>query len=87
MKNPPRTICANCAFGFVDLKNLGKENIYKNRLNFRCRAVIHDEVIDPVTGVKTFVTHEARFITEEKHPNCIDMNPNGECPMYEKANT
>jgi hypothetical protein len=55
-----------------------------NRIDFRCGAVRHDVETDPVTGQDVFVSHEARFITEDKHPSCTDMNT-GDCPIYEQV--
>ena len=77
----PRTICANCAHCIVDLK-AGPADKPRTRLDYRCIMVLHDKVIDPVTGKEVYVTHEAKFVTNQKHPNCIDMNPTGECAMY-----
>ena len=77
----PRTICANCAYCIVDL-TAGPADKPRSRLDYRCKMVLHDRAIDPVTGKDVFLSHEAKFVTIEKHPNCVDMNPIGECAMY-----
>ncbi len=75
-----KTICANCMFC---IHAPDSEPKLGNWYHFRCGAVMHDKMIDPVTGEEAYASHEAGFLTKEKHPNCRDMNK-GECPLFQR---
>lgn len=84
-KLDPRNICMSCAFCIFSpdpIRQKKGEKYRPTRLDFRCGAVAHDKGIDPVTGDECYYTHESGWVTDEKHPPCIDMNPEGECQLW-----
>ncbi len=77
----PRTVCAECKW-VKHIPDPKKQRRDPDWFDFRCGAIVNDKKIDPVTGHPIYISHEAGFLTLDKHPNCRDMNKDGECPLF-----
>jgi len=75
-------ICVNCAF-CLHIPDPRRKHSDNDWYDYRCSAVVNDKKIDFVTGKEAYATHEAGFLTEDKHPNCKDMNTDGKCTLFE----
>jgi hypothetical protein len=80
----PDSICIHCEFCIHDpdpRRKPGDVPWY----DYRCGAVIHEKTIDPVLGSEIFLTHEMGLPTTDKHPNCRDMNADGNCSLFSEG--
>ena len=74
----PRAICAKC-----------KHHCFTSDIWYDqyCHAVERERGIDPVNGKKCFVFVNdlgCKCFTDDRYPYCRDINPEGECLLYEE---